>query len=120
MSFTLAVWEGPRPADDAAAKATFDTLVAEFMGGRKTPPTMLVRRYVGELITRWPDLDPGADDDEDDIPWTDSLLINNASGPLFRFGMVFSRYREAADFAAERARVLGLVCFDPQDERLVT
>ncbi|WP_410599059.1 hypothetical protein [Amycolatopsis sp. lyj-90] len=44
----------------------------------------------------------------------------NASGPLFRFGMVFSRHREAADFAAERARVLGLVCFDPQDERLVT
>ncbi|MFD8342316.1 hypothetical protein ACFV2C_08495 [[Kitasatospora] papulosa] len=46
-------------------------------------------------------------------------LINNASGPLFYFGMVFSKYQHAAQFAAERARTLGLVCFDPQDGRLV-
>ncbi|WP_410659574.1 hypothetical protein [Amycolatopsis sp. lyj-112] len=47
----------------------------------------LVTRYVGELIKRWPGLNPDADDDEDDIPWTNSPLINNASGPLFHFGI---------------------------------
>lgn len=120
MSYDLAVWEGPRPVDDAAASVAFEDLYAEFVGGQSVPPTALIRHYVGELVGRWPDLSPDDDDeDEDASPWSDGPLINNASGPLFYFGMVFSKYQHAAQFAAERARTLGLVCFDPQDGRLV-
>lgn len=124
MSYDLAVWEGARPSDDATATTTFKHLCREHMrhmGGRKTPPNPLIRQYVEALVAHWPDLSP--DDDEEDAdasPWSDGPLINNASGPLFYFGMVFSKYQEATLFAADLARTLGLVCFDPQDERLIS
>ncbi|MFF4498806.1 hypothetical protein [Streptomyces sp. NPDC001546] len=71
-------------------------------------------------MARWPDLSPDDDeDDEDASPWSDSPLINNASGPLFYFGMVFSKYSEAVPFAAEVAKSLRLTCFDPQNGRLI-
>lgn len=123
MSYALAVWEGVRPVNDEAAAATFEDLYREHMrhmGGQKTPTTPLIRQYVEALVTRWPDLSPDDDeDDEDASPWSDGPLINNSSGPLFYFGMVFSRCQDGASFAADLARTLGLVCFDPQDGRLI-
>ncbi|MGW7196220.1 hypothetical protein [Streptomyces chryseus] len=121
MSYDLAVWEGARPDDDAAATATFEDLYRKHMEGQKTPPTLLIRQYVEALVARWPDLSLDDDEeDEDASPWSDSPLINNASGPLFYFGMVFSKYQEGTSFAADLARTLGLVCFDPQDQRLTS
>lgn len=119
MSYDLAVWEGIRPTDDAAS-ATFEDLCLEHMGARKTPPTPLIRQYVEALVARWPDLGSDADEEgEDASPWSDGPLINNASGPLFYFGMVFSRCQAGAAFAADLARTLCLVCCDPQDQRLI-
>ncbi|MFJ4672511.1 hypothetical protein [Kitasatospora purpeofusca] len=119
MSYDLAVWEGERPAGDAAARAVFADLHGEFMGGRGVEPTARIGQYVAALVARWPDL--GADDeDEDASPWSDGPLIANASSPLFYFGMVFSKYQEAAAYAVDVARSAGLVCFDPQDGRLLT
>jgi hypothetical protein len=34
--------------------------------------------------------------------------------------MVFSKYQEAVSVAATLAQTTGLVCFDPQDRRLIT
>ncbi|MFF9819005.1 hypothetical protein [Streptomyces sp. NPDC014006] len=124
MSYDLAVWEGDRPADDAAATATFEDLYRQHMrhtGGQKTAPTPLIRQYVEALVARWPDMSPDDDEEaEEACPWSDGPLINNTSGPLFYFGMVFSKCQEAAPFAADLARTLGLVCFDPQDQRLIS
>lgn len=119
MSYNLAVWDGPTPADDAAALEVFEDLYDKFMGAKGQPPTPRIRQYVEGLVARWPDLSAD-DEDEDTSPWSNGPLINNASGPLFYFGMVFSKYREAASFAADLARTSGLVCFDPQDRRLIT
>ncbi|RST09021.1 hypothetical protein EF910_02080 [Streptomyces sp. WAC07149] len=123
MSYDLAVWEGVRPVDDAAATATFEELFGKHMrhgGGQKTVPTPLIREYVEALVARWPDLSPDDDEeDEDASPWSDGPLIDNASGPLLYFAMVFSKHQEATSFAAPLARSLGLICFDPQDERLI-
>ncbi|MCZ0985089.1 hypothetical protein [Streptomyces diastatochromogenes] len=120
MSYDLAVWEGVRPTDDASATAAFEGLHREHMGGERTPPTPLIRQYVEALVARWPDLSPDDhEEDEDASPWSDGPLINNASGPLFYFGMVFSKYQEATSFAADLARTHGLICFDLQDERLI-
>ncbi|MEU9479657.1 hypothetical protein [Streptomyces sp. NPDC048191] len=124
MSYDLAVWEGVRPADDATATTTFQDLYRKHMrrmGGQKTPPAPLIRQYVEALVTRWPDLSPDDDEeDEDASPWSDGPLINNASGPLFYFGMVFSKHQEASSFAVDLARTLGLICFDPQTGRLTS
>jgi len=59
------------------------------------------------------------DEDEDASPWSDGPLIDNSSGPLFCFGMVFSKYQEASVFAADTAWTSGLVCFDPRNGRLI-
>lgn len=118
MSYDLAVWEGERPADHAAARTEFDDLSERYMRGRHVAPTPRIKGYVEALASRWPDLDPD-DEDEDASPWSDGPLIDNASGPLFYFGMVFSKHKEASAFAADTARSSGLVCFDPQDGRLI-
>ncbi|GAA2326144.1 hypothetical protein GCM10010246_04510 [Streptomyces cuspidosporus] len=118
MSYDLAVWDGPRPADDAAALEVFEDLYGTFMGGASEPPTPRIRQYIEGLVARWRDVSTD-DEDEDTSPWSDGPLINNASGPLFCFGMVFSKYQEVASFAAGLARMSGLVCFDPQDRRLI-
>ncbi|KFZ82064.1 hypothetical protein ED92_17770 [Amycolatopsis sp. MJM2582] len=119
MSYHLAVWEGPRPIDDNAAQAAFARLRTEYPGGRRRiRASTLIQQYISQLLARWPDLDSDAEDDEDDIPWSDGPLIDNASGPLFYFGVVYSKYEEATEFAVERAQALGLICFDPQTGRL--
>jgi len=43
------------------------------------PPTARIRRYVDDLVTRWPDITTEAGDDS---PWADGPLVGNASGPM--------------------------------------
>jgi hypothetical protein len=116
MSYTLAVWEGPRPASDAEALETFDALMERHQGA--TPgqePTPAIARYVGTLLERYPDI---TGDDGEDSPWADGPLMNNATGPLFYFAMVYSQAEDASEFAAAMASEQGLVCFDPQTGKL--
>jgi hypothetical protein len=112
VSYDLAVWDGARPKTDAEAATTFEVLYAQARQA-ETPaePTPAIRRYVEALLARYPDMD---DDNEDECPWADAPLINNAIGPLFYFAMVFSKAETASAVAAELARAHGLVCFDPQ------
>jgi hypothetical protein len=133
MSYDLAVWEGPAPANDAAALATYvelmerwhkgDGVVAAIQArarGEATAydPTPAISTYVAGLLERWPDLSDDSDDEES--PWADAPIINNATGPLFYFAMVYSKAEEAVTFAAELATQHGLNCFDPQSEHLLT
>src|SRR5262245_43773638 len=112
MSYDLAVWEGKRPKTNAEAKKTFEALFAQHQKAEKSPdPTPAIRRYGEALLAKYPDLD---DDNEDECPWSDSPLINNATGPIFYFAIVFSQAETATAFAAKLAKEHGLVCFDPQ------
>lgn len=116
MSYNLAVWEGERPRTDADAAEAFEALYAQHTDADPSPePTPAIRRYVEALLASYPDLD---DDNEDDTPWSDAPLITNATGPIFYFGMVFSQAETASEFAANVAREHGLVCFDPQSNKL--
>ena len=57
MSVDLAIWEGPRPVDDADAVATFDRLCEEFLDqGTGARPTDAITDYVMTLLGRYPDL----------------------------------------------------------------
>ncbi|MFE7559321.1 hypothetical protein [Kitasatospora sp. NPDC057500] len=118
MSFDLAVWEGERPADDAAAGRCFDELYERYIGadGQDLPPTGRIAAYVAALLERWPDLT----EDEDDIsPWSTGPLIGEASGPLIYFPMRWSMAEEAAVFASQVASSMGLNCYDPQSQCLL-
>jgi hypothetical protein len=110
MSYDLAVWEGDRPADDAAALATFKALRERYAGEGRTPPTPRIRAYVEALLERWIDLTE--DDDEERSPWSTGPLIEEASGPIIHFPMVYSRCKEVSAGAARIAAEHGLVCFD--------
>ncbi|MEU3573942.1 hypothetical protein AB0E96_36835 [Kitasatospora sp. NPDC036755] len=116
MSYDLAVWEGERPGDDAAAGALFDDLYRQYVGtDAGHPPTPAIAAYVALLLERWPDL---TRDEHDVSPWSTGPLIGEAAGPLVCFPMRWSMADEASAVAAGIAASLGLVCYDPQTRRL--
>ena len=130
MSYDLAVWEGPPPADDAEASRTYRQLMDHWNGegaveaiqaktsGEQTPfdPTPAIAAYVADLLRHWPD----SGDQLDESPWADAPVINNATGPLFYFAMRHSKAEEAISFAVDMASKHALNCFDPQSEHLLT
>ena len=118
MSYDLAVWEGDRPADDEAGTKFYReqivTALEAYDPRNPVPPTPRIRAYVEALLERWPDIT----DDDDGSPWSTSPLIGEAVGWFVYFPMVYSMADEASAFAADLARQHGLVCFDPQLQRL--
>ncbi|MFJ5531641.1 hypothetical protein [Streptomyces sp. NPDC093261] len=116
MSYDLAVWEGARPADDRAAGRTFTALYDRYVDTEdEHPPTERIAAYVAALLERWCDL---TEDVEDTSPWSTGPLIGEASGPLVYFPMRSSMAEEASTYAAALADPMGLICFDPQHNRL--
>ena len=117
MSFDLAVWEGTRPESDEAASVVYEQLMDRMeAGGVETEPSPRIRAYVDALLARWPDI---TEDSGEDSPWADGPLIGNAFGNAIYFAIVWSRADEAGEFAARVAEKHGLVCYDPQSERLI-
>ncbi|MER7682511.1 hypothetical protein [Streptomyces sp. NPDC096934] len=116
MSYDLAVWEGERPADDKAARRNFRDLYERYVGTEvEHPPTERIAAYVAALLERWCDL---TEDVNETSPWSTGPLIGEASGPFIYFPMQWSRAEEASTYAAALADSMGLVCFDPQQNRL--
>ncbi|MEV0324888.1 hypothetical protein AB0H63_00345 [Micromonospora echinospora] len=115
MSYDLAVWEGEHPADDVAAGDAYDKLYAMYAEGEEQPPTPRIRAYVHALLERWVDM---PDDVHDVSPWSAGPLMDEASGPFVYFTMRYSMCGEVSAEAARMAAAHGLVCYDPQWERL--
>jgi hypothetical protein len=115
MSATLAVWEGETPVSDKAAAQIFQELYAL----PDQPPTPRIEAFVQALLARYPDID---DDNEEETPWSDGPLMNDASGPLFCFGMTYGDedlFTDAFEFIAETAEAHGLIMYDPDQGTLV-
>jgi hypothetical protein len=126
MSWTMAVWDGPTPGSDAEARATFEALHEQWLGkghveqmmkalgGDRSgvaQPSASIASYVDALLARFPDLgSPGSDLS----PWSDGPLIDNAAGPVMKFGFGHGLTQLGAPVAARIAAERGLVCFDPQ------
>ncbi|HZG02788.1 MAG TPA: hypothetical protein VE546_04310 [Streptomyces sp.] len=118
MTYDLAVWEGVRPSDDAAAGRLFSELYCRYIDidtGVDHPPTERMAAYVAALLQRWPDMD---EDEDDSSPWCSGRLIDEASGPLIYFALRWSMAEEASAYAAQLAASMGLVCFDVSGDRL--
>jgi hypothetical protein len=116
MSYDLAVWEGARPESDEAAGEAYVRLMDQLeervlSGAPGEAPSPRIQAYVDALVERWPE-------DDDDAPWATSPLITEASGEAIYFPIVLSRGDEVSAYAAQVAAEHGLVCYDPQLERL--
>ncbi|MBD9704051.1 hypothetical protein IHE56_18595 [Streptomyces sp. ID01-12c] len=116
MSYDLAVWAGPRPLDDDRAGAVYDELYERYLDADDdlVPPAPPVVAYVEALLERYPD-----DNDGDNV-WASPPVIDEAAGPFVYLLMSYSRAEEVSEYAASLARAHGLVCYDPQGERLLT
>src|SRR3954447_3711704 len=118
MSYDLAVWEGDRPADDAAAAAEFERLYNRYIeSDEDVPPTPRIAAFVQALLDRYPDR---GTDGGGDSPWSTGPLLNDASGPVIYFPIVWRRWEEVSGQAAQLAEDHGLHCFDPQQNQLRT
>jgi hypothetical protein len=116
VSVDLAVWEGPQPASDTKAAATFVDLCERYLDGPQTPPSQRIADYVSTVLVRYPDL---TDEGDDDVPWGSSPLLGNASGPILYIDMKLNDgFEEAWRFCVETAGARGLVAFDPQASTL--
>jgi hypothetical protein len=115
VSYTLAVWDGDTPANDKQAAAECDRLV-ELTEDDDIPPTPKIRRYVETLLARWPDI---GEEGGENSPWADGPLMNNASGPLFLFGLSTFLGEEPFIYCQALAKEQGLVFFDPAEEQLL-
>lgn len=111
VSYDLAVWEGPRPGGDAEACAAYDRLYEEYLAGDEFDPAPAIVAFAVELAARWAEVSGGRTS-----AW-DSLLAD-ASGPMIYLTMPYGVASALSDEAARLAADHGLVCFDPQTERL--
>jgi hypothetical protein len=114
MSYDLAVWEGARPKSNDEALSTFEKLYDQHFEVEKSPPSAAIAQYVKAITARYPCMTELPEERVDESPWSDGPIIENASGPIFYFGLSFSRVKEVAPFCAETAHAQGLTCFDPQ------
>ncbi len=112
MSYDLLVWEGDRPANDEDAAELVPSLCEQYLEESPLPPTPSIAAYVQALIERYPELDV-----DDNSPWTGPLL-SDASGPIVSIPIRWDRQEDASAWAAQLAHDHGLVCFDPQLDRL--
>jgi hypothetical protein len=120
MSYDLAVWVGDVPRSDTASLAEYttrmDAMEAVLERDADAEPHPRLLAFADALLSRYPDLD---DDNENDTPWADAPIKNNIVGDLFYFSMAPSHAEGAIPFIVETADAHGLVCFDPQTERLL-
>jgi hypothetical protein len=105
-------------ATDEAALERYNELWARYEDTEESASPRLLS-YIDGLTAKYPDLDDLPDDEVDDSPWADSPLLGNVMGPFFYFALMPSKADETVPFIAETARRHELVCFDPQQERLL-
>jgi hypothetical protein len=120
VSVDLVVWEGPRPANDEEARATFESLRERFLGSSTAPASKKIADYVSQLLARYPDGPSGVEDvGADEVPWGSGPLLGNASGPVVYIDMkVNSVFEDGWRHCVDTAASQGLVAFDPQSGAL--
>ncbi|GAB2816573.1 hypothetical protein GCM10022221_13240 [Actinocorallia aurea] len=111
MSYDLAIWEGETPPNDHSAGVIYDAHMEVMELNDEDPPTPLIQLFMERLLEHLPD-ESGA--------WSSAPAIESASGSVAYLTFTWGQGIEAATFAARLASELGLICYDPQRERLRT
>lgn len=117
MSYDLAFWVGPAPANDEEAAEEFDrrAVYMEDEDAELSPPTPAMQGFIRELLDRFPPLDENS---EDDNVWATGPEPGDINGDFAYLTMTYPGAERAYEFVTEAARRHGLVCFDPQNEGL--
>lgn len=115
MSYDLAVWSGPAPANDEAAGEEFERR-ADATEGEATPASPEIEAFVQELLGQYPDLGETGDAHS---PWAAGPLLEEASGGFIYFAMTYPGAQQAMEFIVGVADRHRLVCFDPQAAALL-
>lgn len=123
MSYDLAVWSGDAPADDAAAlaeylrrTATMERVLEENPDAAPGPSWQL-RAFLGAALQLFPEL---TDESGGDCPWASAPLIDEAVGDFIYFPLTYSGADCALAPLVDLARRQCLICFDPQQEALLS
>jgi hypothetical protein len=94
---------------DPRAKDFEERLYAYYDEGHAPDPALL--NFVSALLARFPE--SGADS-----PWVDSPLTDDISGDFLNAGVAWKRSDEVWTFFRETAKAHGLICYDPQSEKV--
>ena len=111
MSHVYSVYDGPRPANYDEAHATLAAIDDEDMEQRTVPPSRAISDLLGRLLSQWPE--------GPDSPWEAGPMVNEASGRVMHFAVVYSRLREVTPFILEAAEAAGVVLLDQQEEQVL-
>ncbi|WP_327187441.1 hypothetical protein [Streptomyces sp. NBC_01334] len=114
LNRTLAVSDRNYVLDDGQAGLAYDELFERYLESDDVvvPPAPRIVAYVEALVARYPD-----DSDRSGV-WASPPVTDEASGPIVYLLMSYGEAEEVSEYAAALAREHGLVCFDPQEERL--
>lgn len=110
MGYQLAVWEGPRPADDEAGGERFQAMAEQHLMDDPTEPTPAIRQFIEALTTIWTD-DP-EDPRWERSPWKSSSVLESASGPIVFLNLRLRAELIVSTVIASIAEDHGLVTFD--------
>lgn len=116
MSYDVAVWAGPQPADDEAAAAEFERRAEALEEGDLEPASPALTGFLDELLAVLPPLD---ESDDPSSPWATGPEPGDVSGDFAYLTMTYPGAEASLGTVADVARRRGLVCFDPQDGMLL-
>ena len=122
MSYDLALWVGPPPANDVAAAEEFVRRTAyledEDEFAELAAATPQVRAFLDELLLRFPPLT--ALDVDENTPWATGPEPGDVNGDFVYLTMTYPGARRVCDGIVAIARRHALVCYDPQLEQVVS
>jgi hypothetical protein len=101
----------PALALDPQSKAFADDIEALYQKAEAPHPTLL--QFVDDLLSRFPDLTQ-----TEDTVWAAGPLRDEILGGFINVAVSWPRADEAWAFFLQTARRHGLVCYDPQAEKL--
>jgi len=113
MSANFYAW--PPSLDLEPSGKDFPSRLDSFYENPGEPDPSLVR-FVDALLVRWPE--PEDDDDLDDPVWAAGPLHGEIAGAFLNVAVTWSHSDEVWAFFRATAKAHGLVCFDPQSEKL--
>ncbi|GAB2678704.1 hypothetical protein [Nocardia goodfellowii] len=116
MSYDLEIWEGEQPCCATNLRKTLDAMSdaseQRYLRGEASElPSPKIKDFVEALLRRWPDCG------EDASPWS-SAGTGHAEGSSLHINIQWGRQDEVSTFVAGLAKVHGLNCYDPQQNRL--
>ncbi|QGZ95360.1 hypothetical protein [Terricaulis silvestris] len=111
MSANFYAWL-PELALDPKAKSFQDDVEALYE--QSEPPHPTLTAFVAALLERYPD----PDDDDTDTVWADGPIQDEILGRFINVAVIWPRADETWAVFLKSGHACGLVCYDPQSDRV--